>query len=118
MRLSQVLVMVTVPFLSAAESILAASEFNQSSNTKLTAPGGPSLRFLRAYSTPLNDEGNSEERALTKDDLKYLAEKAKSLGFSFKKANKDPIYVRRIPQEKYLAYQKSLNRLIDLRKTG
>ncbi|OWY97921.1 RxLR effector protein [Phytophthora megakarya] len=114
MRLSRVLVVIVTSFLFTSDALTVT---NQTKFSKISLTDSPNQRHLRAHHS-FKERENLEERGLTKADWKYLMEKAQGLGFDLKKSMKDIFYQQRIPKEKYLEYQNSLNRLIQERKSG
>ncbi|OWZ17416.1 RxLR effector protein [Phytophthora megakarya] len=115
MRLSNLLFVIVVSVLVTGDALAVST--NQSTISKVPSSDGQKGHRLRTNHFAAEEE-DSEDRSLTQADWKYLAKKAKSLGFDLKKAMQNTLYQQRIPPAKYLAYQNSLNRLIELRKSG
>ncbi|OWZ11568.1 RxLR effector protein [Phytophthora megakarya] len=115
MRFSQVLALIvtSVLFLGAVISTI----ISETKHSNMHPKDDPNHRFLRAYPS-FKGGKNTEERGITKADWVYLKGKAANLSIDLKRAINDVFYQQRIPREKYLAFQKSLNRLMEQRKSG
>ncbi|OWZ22702.1 Avirulence (Avh) protein [Phytophthora megakarya] len=94
MRLSNVVMVIGASFLFTSDAFLMTTDTNKAKVPNLGSSSAQTHRHLRTHHF-----ADLEERGLIADDLKYLATKAKSLGFNAHKAMNSVSYLQKIPKE-------------------